>query len=255
MEKHFFKSADLLLTVTDYVRQEFIQRWPGIESKTAVLWNGFDPEEDIGPRPIPDRPYRVLAHFGSLYGGRTPVLPMLSIDRLIGRGLLDPGHLRLRLIGSIEPAILEKNRQLFDRLTDKGCLECLAPQPRAQALQAMMEADQLLLADNNESGIGQTVPAKLFEYVRVGRPILALTAAGSPVERILTSSGVPFVGLAPQMDEAAIDARMIEFLDMPSDPVQVSERFSSEFDGRKQAQTLAGLIDAMLERKKISKTR
>jgi hypothetical protein len=114
----------------------------------------------------------------------------------------------------------------------------------------MMEADQLLLADNNDSGIGQTVPAKLFEYVRVGRPILALTTAGSPVERILTGSGVPFVGLAPQMSEPAIDARMIEFLDMPSDPVQVSARFSSEFDGRKQAETLARLIDAMLERKK-----
>ena len=255
MEKHFFKSADLLLTVTDYVRQEFVQRWPEVESKTAVLWNGFDPEEDIGPKPIPDRPYRVLAHFGSLYGGRTPVLPMASIDRLIGRGLIDPARLRLRLIGSIEPTILEKHRQLFDRLTEKGCLECLPPQPRAQALQAMMEADQLLLADNNDSGIGQTVPAKLFEYVRVGRPILALTAAGSPVERILTSSGVPFVGLAPQMGESAIDARMIEFLDMPSDPVQVSERFSLEFDGRKQAQTLARLIDTMLERKKSSKTR
>jgi glycosyltransferase involved in cell wall biosynthesis len=250
MEKHFFKAADLLLTVTDYVRQEFIQRWPEVESKTAILWNGFDPEEDIGPRSIPNRPYRVLAHFGSLYGGRTPVLPMASIDRLIGRGLIDPGRLRLRLIGSIEPAILEKHRQLFDRLTEKGCLECLPPQPRAQALQAMMEADQLLLADNNDSGIGQTVPAKLFEYVRVGRPILALTTAGSPVERILTGSGVPFVGLAPQMSEPAIDARMIEFLDMPSDPVQVSARFSSEFDGRKQAETLARLIDAMLERKK-----
>ncbi len=125
MEKHFFKSADLLLTVTDYVRQEFIQRWPEVENKTAVLWNGFDPEEDIGPRPIPERSYRVLAHFGSLYGGRTPVLPMSSIDRLIGRGLIDPARLRLRLIGSIEPAIVEKNRQLFDRLTEKGCLECL----------------------------------------------------------------------------------------------------------------------------------
>jgi glycosyltransferase involved in cell wall biosynthesis len=247
MEKRFFAAADLLLTVTDHIRQEFIQRWPEVEGKTAVLWNGFDPEEEIGPKPIPPRAYRVLAHFGSLYGGRTPVLPMASIDRLIGRGVIDPASFRLQLIGPLEPAIRDKNPEVFERLTAKGCLECLAPLPREQALQAMMESDRLLLADNNESGIGQTVPAKLFEYVRVGRPILALTAAGSPVARILETSGVPFVALTPDMKEEAIDRRMMEFLSLPSDPVQVSARFASEFDGRKQAQALAGMMDRMLE--------
>jgi glycosyltransferase involved in cell wall biosynthesis len=251
MEKRFFRAADLLLTVTDSVRQEFIARSPEVEGKTAVLWNGFDPEEEIGPKPIPPRPYRVLAHFGSLYGGRTPVLPMASIDRLITRGALNPAQFRLRLVGGLEPAIREKNRPLFDKLTAAGCLECLASLPRAQALQEMMASDGLLLADNNESGIGHTVPAKLFEYVRVGRPILALTAGGSPVERLLTASGVPFVALSPGMSDDAIDDRMLAFLKMPSAPVPLSQVFLADFDGRNQARTLAGLIDGMLDKRNV----
>jgi hypothetical protein len=108
----------------------------------------------------------------------------------------------------------------------------------------MMEADQLMLADNNDSNVGHTVPAKLFEYIRVGRPILALTAFGSPVERILALSGVPFVTLSPELDEDMIDGRVVDFLKLPSQPVRVSEHFSTQFNGRNQARTLASLIDS-----------
>jgi hypothetical protein len=110
-----------------------------------------------------------------------------------------------------------------------------------------MESDSLLLADNNYASIGHTVPAKLFEYIRVGRPVLALTVKDSPVERILGMSGVPFVTLSPGMDDQLIDARMIQFLSLPTGPVDLSEQFLSEFNGRNQARTLAGLLDRILD--------
>ena len=252
MDRRFFRTADLLVAVTDRVVAEWIQSRPEVAGKTAVLWNGFDPDEYIVPKPIPLRSYRVLAHIGSFYGGRNPVVPMASIDRLIGRGVLNPERLRLRFIGPLEPAIRSKNQRLFDQLTALGCLECCPAIPRAQALEAMIEADQLMLADNNDSSVGQTVPAKLFEYIRVGRPILALTTSGSPVERILALSGVPFVALSPELDEETIDGRMVDFLQLPSQPVPMSEQFSSQFNGRNQARKLAALIDGVVPRRDSS---
>ncbi|HEY5178075.1 MAG TPA: glycosyltransferase [Terriglobales bacterium] len=246
MERHFCQAANLVVTVTDRLQQEWIQRYPEAAAKTVVIWNGFDPEENIAPKPLPLRSYRVLAHIGSFYLGRHPIIPMTAIARLIRRGILDPARLRLRLIGSLDLAIRRNNQQLFDELIEIGCLECLPPVPRVQALDLMMEADQLMLADNNNADIGHTVPAKLFEYVRVGRPILALTSAGSPVERILATSGVPHVVLSPDLDEQTIDTRMIEFLNLPSDPVPASERFLLDFNGRNQAGILAKLLDGML---------
>jgi glycosyltransferase involved in cell wall biosynthesis len=246
MERRFCKAADLVVTVTDRLQQEWIQRHPESAAKTAVIWNGFDPEDCIAPKAIPERSYRVLAHVGSFYYGRHPITAMASIDRLVSRGALDPARLRLRFVGALDARIRDSNRDLFERLTALGLLECLPPVPRPQALDIMMQADQLMLADNNDSGVGHTVPAKLFEYIRVMRPILAITSVGSPVEQILAKSGVRYVVLSPDLDEPTIDARMMEFINLPSDPVPVSEQFLSDFNGRNQAQKLAGLLDGML---------
>jgi len=242
----FLATADLLVAVTDYGRQEWIARSPEVESKSTVIWNGYDPEEPIAPMPIPPRPYRVTSHFGSFYGGRNPVVPLSSALRLVHRGALDPARFRFRLVGDMEPEIRARNNDLFQELNNLGCLELEPVVPRAQALRSMMESDSLLLADNNQAGIGHTVPAKLFEYVRVGRPILALTVKGSPVERILAMSGARFVTISPDMDESTVDERMIEFLNLPTEPAELSERFLFEFNGRNQARTLAGLLDKML---------
>jgi glycosyltransferase involved in cell wall biosynthesis len=212
-----------------------------------VIWNGYDPEEMIAPTPIPPRPYRVIAHFGSFYGGRAPVMALASVLRLVRRGVLDPARFRFRLVGSIGPQIVATNHDLFRQLTALGCLEFVPPMPRPQALEAMMQSDSLLLADNNSAAIGHTVPAKLFEYIRVGRPVLALTVNGSPVEQILTMSGVPFVTLTPELDESVIDARMVEFLNLSTKAVGLSEQFLQEFNGRNQARALAGLIDKLFD--------
>jgi len=163
--------------------------------------------------------------------------------RLVRQGILHPASFRLRLVGAIDPEIQECHSELFAQLTAMGCLELVPQIPRPQALDAMMEADSLLLVDTNQAAIGHTVPAKLFEYIRVGRPILALTVPDSPVERILAMSGVRFMTLSPNMDESVIDARMTEFLRLPTDPVDLSDQFLIKFNGRDQARTLAGLLD------------
>ena len=110
-----------------------------------------------------------------------------------------------------------------------------------------MESDSLLLADNNDAGVGYTVPAKLFEYLRIGRPILALTEHGSPVERILNMSGVRFFTGSKQMKPNEFDSRIRDFLQLPTDPELLSPQFLREFNGREQARKLAGLIDRMLD--------
>jgi glycosyltransferase involved in cell wall biosynthesis len=247
LDARFLATADLLVAVTDYGRDEWIRRCPEVASKAAVIWNGYDPEEAIAPTPMPPRPYRVLAHIGNFYLGRSPVIPLASVLRLVRRGVLDPAHFRFRLLGVLDPEFRTKYSDLFSQLISLGCLELVPQIPRPQALDVMMESDSLLLADNNDAAIGHTVPAKLFEYLRVGRPILALTVKDSPVERILAMSGVRYVTLSPEMDEPAIDARMLEFLNLPTDPAKLSEQFLIEFNGRNQARTLAGLLDKLFD--------
>jgi hypothetical protein len=57
---------------------------------------------------------------------------------------------------------------------------------------------------------GVQVPGKLFEYVRMGRSILAFLVKGSPVERILERSGTAYTCIYPEQtpDEIAAQEAM-----------------------------------------------
>ena len=248
LDARFFHNADLLVAVTDRVRQEWIERAPEVESKSEVIWNGYDPEEAIAPKPLPARSFRLIAHYGNFYGSRTPAPLLASALRLVERGALDPKSFVIRLVGSIDPLILTRHGDLFEHLLVAGCLELLPPVPRPEALDQMMQSDSLLLADNNGAGMGHTVPAKLFEYIRVGRPVLAISAEQSAVESILARSGVRYVTLNDQMDEASCDARLMDFMRLPTEPVSLTPDFLKEFNGREQARKLAGLIDSIVDR-------
>ncbi len=111
----------------------------------------------------------------------------------------------------------------------------------------MAESDYLYLADNSSVEFGYTVPAKLFEYIQIGRPILATTARNSPSDRILKKSGIPHMTLEADACEERVDSSLLEFLQLPSDPVtEPNTWFQDNFDGRRQTATLAGIFDSIL---------
>ena len=78
-----------------------------------------------------------------------------------------------------------------------------------RALREMVEADVLLLMDSPGRTIG--VPAKLYEYLGAGRPILALGERGGDLERVLFESGAPH-RIAPPGDTAGITTALAELI-------------------------------------------
>ena len=69
--------------------------------------------------------------------------------------------------------------------------------PQSQALKYMADTDYLLLTMTNDI----SVPGKLFEYMAAKKPILALAAPGSEVDRILEETAAGVVA-APDEPEA-----------------------------------------------------
>ena len=106
-------------------------------------------------------------------------------------------------------------------------------------------ADILVLFDSPGRRIG--VPAKLFEYLGAGRPILALAESDGDTSAILRSSGVPH-RIAPPKDAAMIGRAIAELkLEMRSahqiaDPTRL-HRFTRESITESLAQLLDSLID------------
>jgi glycosyltransferase involved in cell wall biosynthesis len=245
LESRIVASANAVVLNTDAMLDVFRRRYPRHAAKFHVIWNGYDPADRLSAGAIPSRKRRVLAHLGSIYGGRHPGLLLSSLERLLRRGEVDPESLVLKLVGSIDHDEDWATAPCYSFLEAHHCLETTnGTVPRDEARREMATADYLLLLDLNERGQGVQVPAKLFEYVRIGRPILVFTTSGSPTERILARAGVPHVCVFPDEREHEIDRKVRGFLQLPSDAAQSSDWFRSQFDAEAQTAVLADLIDS-----------
>lgn len=246
LESLIFRSADVVISVTDVVADAWRVRHSRYAGKIRLLWNGFDPGEALTAARIPERPYRTLAHVGRLYGIRHPMTLLYSLQRLIASGRLAPGALRIQLVGGIEGDV-RCDASTIEWLRERNSLEILSYMPRHDALRYMTSADYLMLLDLHEGDRAYAVPAKLYEYVRVGRPMLIMTHPGTPVDRIAGRSGIPHICIYPHDEDARIDAKLLELMTLPPDPAPPSEWFIETFDGRRQTAALARILDSIAQ--------
>jgi hypothetical protein len=248
IERAIFRHANKIVGVTDRFVEDWSYRYPQFADKMHIIWNGFDPADPVRPLPLPPGHRKVLAHIGEIYGARSPLPVVASIRRLIEAGHISSKQIRIRLIGDFARDALTACMPAFADLTKLGCLEYENRRvERDEARAAIAQSDCLLLLDNNATNIGQTVPSKLFEYIQVGRPIVALTTLDSPVARILRQSGTPYAEVQQDMPAPEIDRRILALLALPTHPVAPNAWFSRNFDAREQTAQLAGIFDSLLQ--------
>jgi hypothetical protein len=241
LQARIFAAADKVVANSDRVADIWRSQVPQYAHKIEHIWNGFDSEEDLGPKPIPPRPFQVIAHVGGIFGYRSPGMLLESLERLIDAGRVDPATVRVRQVGSVSgPELLGR----FSRLREIGCLEELGRVPKPQAEAELQTADKLLLLDVDHPDAGQQVPSKVFEYLRIGRPVLAFTPKQSPTERIVLGSGIPSFAISSDMPAAEVDWRVVEFLSWPADPVAPSGWFLQEFDASARVRKLISLLES-----------
>jgi glycosyltransferase involved in cell wall biosynthesis len=243
LEQLIVRNADAVITNTDSAAEVFRKRYPRFEQKIHTIWNGYDPEETLRASPLPKRDHKVLLHAGTVYAARHPKALIGSLARLIQRGRINPDGVRLRLVGWLEPTNEPWTQEpAFAALQSRGCLELESEMPQSEAIREMAQADYLLLLDLNDTGMSVQVPAKLFQYIRIGRPILAYTAAQSPCERILAKCGTPHITIQSSASEDRMDESVAALFDLPSEPIGPSLWFEEQFNAESQTKTLASII-------------
>ena len=177
---YFFRCADRLIANTDTVARAWCNRYPKWVEKISVLWNSYDPLDGVELDEAPRNSHRVLAHVGSMYGGRHPGQLLASLERLN----IEASTLNVKFVGPIDDDVLAVHGPSFERLKQKGVLAYgNRSVPRKEALQETADADSLLLLDINEKNASFQMPSKLLDYVRFGKPILAYTPADLPTDR------------------------------------------------------------------------
>jgi glycosyltransferase involved in cell wall biosynthesis len=245
LEQLFFKRADVVIANTDAMAEKWKNAYPDSSDRIHLIWNGFDPEDPIDPRPAPKRDFKLISHVGELYRGRNVSALLESISRLIYTKRLEPNHVRVQLVGSIENDCLPA-ADFLKQAKKEGWLEIVPERvPQEEARRIAQTSDALLLVQP-QSRI--QVPGKLFDYLRLRRPILAYVLPNTPIERILKQTGVTYSCVYAGSPPQQIDDALENFFHLQGDAMPANSWFEDNFDARKQTQTLDTLIRSMHER-------
>lgn len=244
IERLIFRHADAVIANTAGVRNMWQQRHPHFVDKIHLIWNGFDHDETVEPHPVSNRAARRLVHVGTIYGSRSPGPLIGSLCRLQQAGRLKSADFQLRLIGPIQNDLLKSSAAPLAQLHAAGCVHIdnrMAPQADAQA--EIVDADYLVLLDMiNDENAGLQLPAKIFDYIRACRPILAFTRPGSAIHRVLDISGVRNTSIDPFANEATIDAAVEAFLNERLEATEPNTAFWHDFNAEHQTETLVRII-------------
>ena len=245
LERVVVSGADRVIGVTAPIAQDFRDRYPRHAEKVAVITNGYDHAEvEAVTRSRKDDGIFQITYTGALSLSRPDrsVEPfyqaVAELVRANPAGLAD--HLRVTFVGDILP----QEQEAVGRLGLEKWVEFRACVPRREAIQLQKDADVLLLI--TEPGRKGVATAKLFDYIGVRRPILAL-AKGDAAGQIVGDLGVgPVVDRVNAAEIAAAISGLYDrwragLLDLEGSPPREYERCF-------QAGTLAGMFDSLLKR-------
>ena len=248
-ERKIVTTADVVVLNSPGMRADFAKAHPDLPPERFVyIPNGCDEElqelVDGLLRQVPlrrddaaDAPITLL-HPGSLYGGRDPRPLMEAVGLLRQKGW----NVRLQQIGKVA---LSFNLPQF--IAERGLQQavvCEPAVPRLEIYQKMAQADVLLLI---QPGTSLQIPAKVYEMLPFGKPILTIAPPGS------TASVVEQYGLGLVVDNTtpAEIAVTLEKLLQSRHAVAAGpgwERAKHDFDGTHLTGELARLLDRICTR-------
>jgi glycosyltransferase involved in cell wall biosynthesis len=241
LERRSMREAQAVIANTDGAAERLRNLYPAWKDKIHVIWNGFDPEARVLPAPLYTSSRKLISHVGSLYGSRDAKPLIESIARLVDCGRLRPDAILLKLVGSTNAGSVP-GPELMQKAARQGWLELITenvPQSQARAVSASSGATLLI----QPRSIVQ-VPGKLFEYLQIGRPILAYVPPHSPSERILQHSGIPYRCVYAGGDPAVMDQQIAEFFEMPWGDSVPSPWFEDQFNAERQTAALQRILES-----------
>jgi glycosyltransferase involved in cell wall biosynthesis len=190
--------ARALFTSPGAIR-DYRQRYPHVPpERYALVENGYDEEvfAAAGANPgvlasaggagsgVP-RERTVILHSGIVYPSERDPAPLFAaIGKLKRDGLLVARRVEFRFRASGYDALLAS---LAAREDIADIVTLAPPVPYADVVHEMMDVDGLLLMQ--AANCNSQIPAKAYEYLRAGRPILALTDPAGDTGDLMRRAG------------------------------------------------------------------
>jgi glycosyltransferase involved in cell wall biosynthesis len=183
LEAKVIRDCTYMIATTPHLAREFANRYPYFnEKRFRVVFNGYDEADFTGLNGSSWPKQFEIIHAGLLSRSyRNPFGFLEVVSELLKKGLLPPALLRISFIGSGSWADSDEFRRGIEGLGLEQIVKIENRVSHREALERMASAAVLLLMQASDD-TRALIPAKAFEYLRVGRPILSLTLPGATAE-------------------------------------------------------------------------
>jgi glycosyltransferase involved in cell wall biosynthesis len=226
--------ADAVVGAAEFITEEVRALEP--KGKLRTIANGCDFDDVAGLEYLPSDRMRIT-HAGSFFGKRDP-RPFLQA---LASSELD---LVARFLGDFRLS----DRQWAESLSLGDRLELIPHVARAEALALQRDSEALLLLIPNAGGRGKGVlSGKVFEYIAVGRPILAAVPPDGAAAELIRETGSGIV--APPDDVDALRGALVElhgsFANGGLDDVVLDDAWRARLSRRARVEEFAELLRSL----------
>lgn len=247
LEGQAVRRASLLLFTAESAIRMYRERYPDLPAKKCVsLPNGYDEEDFAASLAAPalpkaaSEPLRLL-HSGLVYPEERDPRPFFqALARLKQEGQISPTTLQVSFRA---PGFESLYAPQIAELGIDDILHLLPRIPYPQALAEYVASDALLLMQ--AKNCDHQIPAKTYEYFRLGKPILALTTEAGDTGCLLRQvGGATIIDLA---DEQAIYSGLPGFIRAVAEGRHAlpSASLASRYSRRNLTQELARQLDKL----------
>lgn len=188
LERRIVLNSARVVVTTRSIGDMLLQQHPEMDpEKLVVIPNGFDAAdlEHLDQVRAGWDGRLVITHAGSLYAARSGELFLKGLARLLAA---EPGlrqGILIRFIGNVDAATVSA----IDDLGLRDVVEVRGYRPHRECLGDMVGSDVLLLLTSEQGEGSSHVPAKLYEYMALGRPVLALAKEGEVAALVRQAGG------------------------------------------------------------------
>jgi glycosyltransferase involved in cell wall biosynthesis len=197
-ERALLGRAHAVVTATEDFREHLLARFPFLDpGRVACVPNGYDPDDFAAPRPSPSGDRLRITYAGTVFALTSARGLLAGIRLLHERSPALAQRLQVRFVGRV----VETEIDAFDGCEAIG-VERTEYVPHGQVLRELAASHATLCVLDDVSGVERIHPAKIFELMRLGRPVITLAPADSALARLATRHALgPW---APPRDAPAI---------------------------------------------------
>jgi len=202
LERMVIEKANHVVTATEQIAERFNELYN--RKKYTSITNGYDEDDFDGlPELKPPENEFKITYTGIFNKEQNPQKVFLALKKLIDHKPELKNKIKLKFVGQLDNPGDFENINFFNELGLEQYSELISYQPHHRVISEMLQATVLLLFVGEYPHNEGILTGKIFEYLRAGRPILAVVPVNGLAADVIYSTNSGIVVSNNNVDEIA----------------------------------------------------